>query len=255
MKNILGKQIPEGAIGIWWIGQGGFIFKTSENKVIVVDPYLSNSIEKKSGYKRMVEVPINTEEVVADLLLCTHDHLDHADPETIDKIKNVKVFIGPESVCRIYRSCGIPEKKVVRINRGEEKTFGDMKIFAIFARHTEDSVGYVLNLSGITIYISGDTEYDEELREVSKFNPDIMLVCINGKWGNMNVEEAALLTKDINPKLVMPMHYGMFKENTANPDDFTNYLEKLNSNVKNKILEFNDFFLYKKELSDEDYQG
>ncbi len=244
MEHILESSISKGAIGIWWIGQGGFIFKTSENKIIAVDPYLSNSIEKKSGYKRMVEVPINAEEVAADLLLCTHDHLDHADPETIDKIENVKVFIGPESVCKIYRLCGIPEKKVVRINRGEEKTFGNMKIFATFARHTEDSIGYVLNLNGITIYISGDTEYDEKLREVSKFNPDIMLVCINGRWGNINVEEAALLTKDVNPKLVMPMHYGMFKENTADPNDFLTALDKHKVNCKKKVLDFNSCFIY-----------
>ena len=37
---------------IVWIGQGGFIFNTQEEKVIVVDPYLSHSVEKKGKLTR-----------------------------------------------------------------------------------------------------------------------------------------------------------------------------------------------------------
>lgn len=242
MKDILSKLIPESSIGIWWIGQGGFVFKTSGNKIIVVDPYLSNSVT----HARLVEIPIKPEDIVANLLLCTHDHLDHTDPDTLSKIGNVKKFIGPGSVCRHYREIGIEEEKIVEINRGEEKIVENINIAAVFAKHTEDSVGYALDLNGITIYITGDTEYDEKLNDVSKYKIDIMFVCINGKAGNMNYREAAILTKEIKPELVIPMHYGMFKENTANPEDFINYLEKVNFRRKKKLLEINNPFLYKK---------
>ena len=246
MEDILNKKIPEKAIGIWWIGQGGFIFKTSENKVIIADPYLSNSVEKNGGAKRMVEIPIKPEEVIADFLLCTHDHLDHTDPDTLTKTNRVKVFIGPSSVCKHYKKLGIPKQKIIEINRREEKTFEDTKILATFAKHTEDSVGYLLNLSGIIIYITGDTEYDEKLKEVSKLKPEIMITCINGKAGNMNVKEAALLTKEINPKIVIPMHYGMFKENTADPKDFLKVLEKYKVNCDKKIPDIKSCFVYRK---------
>ncbi|MCK4307815.1 MBL fold metallo-hydrolase [candidate division WOR-3 bacterium] len=247
MKNILDKQIPKGAVGIWWLGQGGFIFKTFRDKIIFVDPYLSDSVEKKDGLKRMVGISIKPEEVAADFLLCTHDHLDHTDPETLYRIDKVKIFIGPSSVVKHYKQLGISAEKIIEINQMKEKIWGDVKIFTAFARHTEDSVGYIFNFNGITVYITGDTEYDEKLKEVSKFKPDIMLVCINGKWGNMNYKEAALLTKNIDPKLVIPMHYGMFKENTANPKDFIRYLEKLNFKGEKKILESNECFLYRKD--------
>ena len=48
MEDILNKPIPEKALGIWWIGQGGFVFKTSGGKILFVDPYLSNSAERES---------------------------------------------------------------------------------------------------------------------------------------------------------------------------------------------------------------
>lgn len=247
MRDVLNKSIPEKAVGIWWIGQGGFVFKTSKSKIIFVDPYFSDSVEKRNGLKRMVDVPINPEEIAADFFLCTHADLDHADPETINKIRNAKIFIGPESVCKIYRSCGIPEEKIVKISQGEERIFGDTKISATFARHSQDSVGYIFDFNGITVYITGDTEYDKKLKEVGNFKPDIMFICINGKWGNMNYKEAAILTKEINPEMVIPMHYGMFKENTADPEDFINYLEEVNFKGGGKALKFNEFFLYRKK--------
>ena len=46
--------------------------------------------------------------------------------------------------------------------------------------------------------------------------------------------EVSILTKEINPELVIPMHYGMFKENTANPEDFIKHLEKVNFKDKNE---------------------
>ena len=244
MKNILGKQIPEGAVGIWRLGQGGFVFKTSENKVIVVDPYLSDSVEKNGGLKRMVKIPIKPEEVVTDFVLLTHDHLDHTDPETITKIAQVRRFIGPASVCRHLRKLGIVEGKITEINRGQERIIDGIKITAAFTKHTKDSVGYFVGVDSIVIYITGDTEYDEKLKEAGKYKPDIMLICINGKWGNMSAEDAALLTREIYPKLVIPMHYGMFKENTADPNDFLTALDKYKVNCKKKVLDFNSCFIY-----------
>ena len=47
-----------------------------------------------------------------------------------------------------------------------------------------------------------------------------MLVCINGKWGNMNSNDAVALVRIIQPKTVAPMHYGLFVENTVNPLPF-----------------------------------
>ena len=243
MKNILNERIPKQAIGIWWIGQGGFIFKTSKNKIIIVDPYLSDS----TRYDRLTAIPVKPANITADFLLCTHDHWDHTDPDTLSQTKQVGIFMGPSSVIGHYKKLGIPEEKIIKINTGESSAFGDIKILAVFAKHTGDSVGYILNLEGITIYITGDTEYDEKLKEVNKFKPDIMLVCINGKLGNMNIEEAALLTRAIDPEIVIPMHYGMFEENTADPKDFINCLEKLSFKGEKKILETNKFFLYKKK--------
>jgi len=242
------QEIGKGSVGIWWIGQGGFIFKSSDGKIIIADPYLSNSVEKEVGLKRLVEIPVEPESLIADLLLCTHDHLDHSDPDTLKNIdlKKIKRIAGPGSVYRKCRSFNLPENKMSIIERGEEKSYGGIKARAIFAKHTEDSVGYALDLNGVRIYISGDTEYDDKLTRLADAPPDIMIICINGKWGNMNFNEAAALTAEINPGLVIPTHYGMFAENTTDPTKFIQALKTLKYKDEVKILNHKELFIYKK---------
>ena len=51
-----------------------------------------------------------------------------------------------------------------------------------------------------------------------------MMICINGGYGNMNPEEAAQLTAEIEPAVVIPMHWGLVAENTSDPADFVRAL-------------------------------
>jgi L-ascorbate metabolism protein UlaG (beta-lactamase superfamily) len=50
---------------------------------------------------------------------------------------------------------------------------------------------------------------------------DVMFICINGKLGNMNADDAARLTGIIAPRVAIPTHYGMFESNTEDPCKFT----------------------------------
>ena len=47
----------------------------------------------------------------------------------------------------------------------------------------------------------------------------------------MNVDEAIDLTSKLNPKLAIPMHYGMFAENTEDPQIFIDGCMKKNINA------------------------
>lgn len=246
MREIRKLIVKENSVGICWIGQGGFVFKTPREKVIFVDPYLSNIVEKHDGLRRLQEIPIEPRNAVCNLVLCTHDHLDHTDPETLLGISEAceAKFGGPSSSCRHMEKLGIDKNRLIQINRGETKIIEDIRISAVYAKHTEDSVGYVLNFNNISVYLTGDTEYDVKLREIRSYRPDVILICINGKWGNMNIEEAVKLTGEIQPKMVMSMHYGMFKENTANPQEFIQLLKKSNTASEGVVLDYGKPFLY-----------
>ena len=69
---------------VTWLGQAGLLFEKEDIKIIV-DPYLSNSCFKLNpASDRRVPVDEKYLEVHPDVLVLTHDHLDHTDPETLE---------------------------------------------------------------------------------------------------------------------------------------------------------------------------
>ena len=73
---------------ITWLGQAGLLFEKNGFK-FMIDPYLSDSVKKvNSKNYRRVPVKESIFEIKPDVMIFTHNHLDHYDPET------VKHFLG-----------------------------------------------------------------------------------------------------------------------------------------------------------------
>jgi len=118
---------------------------------------------------------------------------------------------------------------------------GNFRITATAAYHSDPfSVGCLIEVGDKTIYYSGDTILTESLLDdilsLTNRKIDIVFIVINGRLGNMNVHEAIELTAKINPKLAIPMHYGMFAENTEDPQIFIDGCNKLNINARELSL-------------------
>ena len=208
---------------IRWIGQSGYILSDGKTE-ICIDPYLSDVVNRVANRPRMVEAPIWPEELKSDVVICTHNHLDHVDIDAIPLMKKDNMlFLAPSDAKIQLVECGVSKFK--EFDEGTTVKIGDFELTAVFADHTVPAVGVIVKHSGITMYFSGDTEYNEKLKELKKYNIDVMFICINGKLGNMNVEQAIKLTEIINPKVGVPTHYGMFESNTENPENYTSRLK------------------------------
>ena len=200
---------------IKWIGQNGYILSDGKT-TICIDPYLSDVVNRVANRPRMVKAPFKPEELKCDAVICTHNHLDHVDIDAIPFMDKKMMFLAPSDAEKTLKDCCVTKYK--SFDEGDSITLGDFELKAVFADHTVPAIGVVISNNGVSMYFTGDTEYNEKLKTV---RCDILFVCINGKLGNMNVEEAVKLTKDINPKVGIPTHYGMFESNTENPDKYT----------------------------------
>lgn len=209
------------AMELVWLGQGGFLIRCG-GASICLDPYLSDSCERSGGHTRIAPAPLDPASIDADVFVITHDHMDHLDEGTLRQIDlTAHLFAAPASCRKHLRALGVPEDRLLSFDRGEEFGIGDAELHAVFADHTEDSIGLVVRASGQTAYFTADTLFNPRLQEeAAPFAPDILVPCINGRWGNMGAQEAARLAKGLNVKLAIPTHYGMFAENTADPMDF-----------------------------------
>lgn len=209
----------------WWLSGTGFVFKTSKGTQVYVDPYFSNCVSQIFGVERAVPPPISARDARPDLLIATHWHEDHLDPEGVPIVaKNSPAqFLGPPS-CR-SRLLGwlVPGDRVTALSEGQTHTFRDVQITAVPARHlpgipgweVPDAIGLLIEVEGLRIYHTGDTEYDLRLRALAydpKHPIDVMMTVINGTGGNMNAHEAALLAWHLRPRIVIPMHHILWKD-------------------------------------------
>jgi len=224
-KIIAETQVREGSLMAWWLSGTGFVFKTHAGTQVYVDPYFSNCVSQIFGVERAGPPPIPVEEAEPDLVVATHWHEDHLDPEGLPILarRRPTQFLCPPT-CR-SRLLGwlVPGERVTAISRGETHTFRDVRITAVPARHESgipgwevpDAIGLLIEVDGLRVYHTGDTEYDLRLRALAydKERPiDAMLTVINGAGGNMNAHEAALLAWHIQPKIVIPMHHILWKD-------------------------------------------
>lgn len=208
---------------IKWIGQSGYILSDGKTEVCI-DPYLSDVVNRIANRPRMVKAPFLPEELKSNVVICTHNHLDHVDIDAIPLMKKEDMlFLAPSDAKKQLIECGVNNYR--EFDEGTICNIGEFVFEAVYADHTVPAVGVIVKHSGITMYFSGDTEYNERLENLKDYNIDIMFICINGKLGNMDVDEAIKFTKIINPKVGVPTHYGMFESNTENPSNYTSKLE------------------------------
>lgn len=213
----------KGDLNIRWIGQGGYLLSDGETE-ICIDPYLSDVVNRVAGRARMVDAPFAPKDLKSDLVICTHDHLDHIDIDAIPEMDKRIPFAAPTHAEKTLRSCGVTNYKP--FDEGRILAVGNFEIEAVYAAHSVPAIGVLVRHGGLTLYISGDTEYDARLENLKDKNIDLMIICINGRLGNMNAEEAARLTKILSPKVAIPTHYGMFESNTENPEVFTSKIDR-----------------------------
>ncbi len=250
MEEILEEEVDEDQVAVWWLGQASFIYKFDNGATVAVDPYLSESAP------RMLEPPIEPEDLEVDLILCSHDHLDHFDHPAFRYFLRGNpdcLVLRPASVHAHYFAMNLPLDQFEVLNRGEEGEFCGLNIRAVFAEHdsgrARDAVGFVIDGGNVRVYQTGDSLFNEHLLlDAGEIAPDLLVVPINGRLGNMNADEAANLADTVKPTTVIPMHYGMFERNTVDPQTFLDAAEERELSSEIVLLEPGEMWLYEKEV-------
>ena len=160
----------------------------------------------------------------ADVVCITHDHHDHFDPDSIEKIRKADtVFICPAGMKKELKSMA-DEEHCRLIQPGGEIVMGDMIVIGMPAYnklkpfHPKHNkwLGYLLEMDGIRYYIAGDTD---ALSELQGIQCHIALVPIGGTY-TMTAKEAAALVNKMRPDAAIPTHYGSIVGSMEDADTF-----------------------------------
>ena len=247
------KNIPSGELVLYWLGGASFIIKNSKI-AIGLDLYLSDSCRNEKGeFKRIMPEFIEANALKLDYLIATHDHGDHFDygavKELINENNNTKL-IGPNSVLKAAKKLGIEDLKFIKLNRGETVKIDDVIFTAVLADHgsySPDCIGMVIKINEINIYYTSDSCYKPDLLDSLSLKDkiDILIVPINGKFGNPDARDASYITYLVNPKFVIPCHYWMFKEHGGDPGEFNTYCTDIVPDIKIMIPAIGEGLIFK----------
>lgn len=200
-----------------WLGHASVKLK-NEGLTIYIDPWndvMSNEYED------------------ADIIVSTHDHFDHFDPDLIDELskEDTVVILTEESKDEAPKDL---ETKVIA--PGESVDVKGVRFEGVHAYNVDKfrnenepfhpkgfCTGIILDLEGTRFYHASDTDPIDEMEALE--NIDIAFLPVGGYY-TMNQEEAVDAVKKFNPRKVVPIHFGTVENTSADPERFKEEVEE-----------------------------
>lgn len=172
----------------------------------------------------------------ADMVLITHEHHDHLDPQTIEILAADSIpIMSSFRVAELYSRAtplDIDEKVEVKEADFSFKTVPAYNITPdrlTFHPKQRRDLGFLFFIDGFEIYVAGDTEDIPDMADLQKYNIDVAFLPVNQPY-TMTVPQAEHAIEMIKPRIVYPYHF--------NQTNLTPLAEKYkNSNIEIRIRE------------------
>ncbi|MBO0772025.1 MAG: MBL fold metallo-hydrolase [Actinobacteria bacterium] len=223
-------------ITVTWLGQAGFILESEAGTRLAIDAFLSGSEDRLRPPPQLAELGR------LDLLLATHEHMDHLDLPVLGALRgrypHLEVVV-PAALPPLVREAGAD--RVTGLAAGDQIRRGDVTISAVPAIHAveiEDGyavtapgsegrwAGYVVAFDrGPVLWHSGDSLVSAELiDQVRPHGVTVALLPVNGRdyfresrgvVGNCDAREAVQAVQRLGASTLVPMHHDLIRGNTA----------------------------------------
>ena len=227
---------------LWRLPNAGFVLRL-DNQYIFLDPVLSSPHRYYGTIRQRIQEtgqiphhqvelqhheldsiatevhdpPLAAKEVEqADHVFITHGHEDHLDDDAIGVIADLNPqVVAPESCHPRLAEAGLTSNLLSTAIYGETHNYGNFSVEVVPADHSNsvsaavnsDACGYLVRTVHGNFYLPGDGRFDHDGKShIAQMEVDYLLVPINDT--NLGVGFAALLTYILQPRVVVPCHYG-----------------------------------------------
>jgi len=229
IKTDLDKINSTGLV-IVWFGHSSYFIRI-ENKNFLIDPVFSGNAAPLSfmikAFPGANEYDVEDMPLI-DYLILTHDHYDHLDFKTIQKLRNkvdrIYCSLGISSHLKYW---GIDENKIVELDWWQSEQLNtDIQLTAAPGRHFSGRglkrgqtlwSSFILKTPLNNLYLGGDSGYDKHFKEIgNKYGPFDLAILEAGQYNtmwpyiHMMPEETVQAAIDLKAKKLLPVHWGKF---------------------------------------------
>jgi N-acyl-phosphatidylethanolamine-hydrolysing phospholipase D len=217
------------SFSITWIGHSSMLIQI-DGLNILTDPILSDRASPVgfAGPRRLVDPGLSFEELPdIDIVLISHDHYDHLDKETIEKLGNKPLYLIPLALADFFDDLGITNYQ--ELDWWDEIRFNQVLFACVPAQHFSGRTlfdrnktlwsGWVISGRQAKIYYAGDTGYFPGFKEIGqRYGPfDVAFLPIGAykpRWFmkpvHINPVEAVDAYLDVKARYFFPIHWGTF---------------------------------------------
>jgi L-ascorbate metabolism protein UlaG (beta-lactamase superfamily) len=220
-------------VRITWLGHATFRVDTPAGKTILIDPWVNNP-KCPENQKRFEKL---------DVILCTHGHSDHMGDAVELAGKHDPVVVGMPELCGWLQKKGA--KNTAGMNKGGTQQVGDIRVTMVHADHSSgieddgkmvyggEPCGYVIEFeTGLKVYHAGDTAVFGDMHIIHElYAPEIAMLPIGDHY-TMGPTEAGYACKLLQPRMVIPMHFGTFPVLTGTPQALRDIVDDLGIEVR-----------------------
>jgi L-ascorbate metabolism protein UlaG (beta-lactamase superfamily) len=183
-------MLKNNEVAVFYLGVSGVLARTS-NQAVLIDP---------AGFLKKEEIlTLKT----LNLLLFTHDHLDHFSGGATQAIfKASATPILAEAKVAKKLNGKIPAEKLVIAENQKTYNFGDLSVRAVEGIHRGPIMLYQIKMGEITLFHGGDSGYVP----LKDYPSDIAFVPTGRMSPTASPENAYKMVTDIKPEIVVAMH-------------------------------------------------
>ncbi len=205
---------------VTWLGHATVLVETAAGLTLLIDPFLQHNPSYPKDYVLPEKI---------DYVLLTHGHMDHTADAVPVAQKHGATIVGIYELTSYLTGKGA--EKTIGMNLGGTVALPGVDVTMVEAKHTSsiqegdqivylgEAAGLVLTIAdGPVIYHAGDTAVFSDMKLIQAlYKPELAILPIGGHF-TMGPREAVLAVEYLQPKQILPVHWGTFPPLKGTPE-------------------------------------
>jgi L-ascorbate metabolism protein UlaG (beta-lactamase superfamily) len=212
---------------ITWLGHATVLIQTPKGTNVLIDPFIAQNPKYPKDYALPQKI---------DYVLLTHGHGDHISDAVPVALKHGSTVVAIYELTAYIAGKGV--KNTTGMNLGGTVQLADIAVTMVDATHSAAAqdekgthyvgvaTGFVLSIAdGPVLYHAGDTNVFGDMKLIAQlYHPELAMLPIGGFY-TMGPKEAALAVEFLQPKAILPIHFGTFPPLTGTPKELASLID------------------------------